>query len=93
MLNVNEYFEGAVKSISLKNEEGTSTVGVMEAGTYEFGTATIELMTVTSGQLEVLLPGESDWKTYRKGETFRLERNVRFQVKAAEQVAYFCLYL
>ena len=93
MLNVNEYFEGAVKSISLKNEEGTSTVGVMEAGTYVFGTATIELMTVTSGQLEVLLPGEPDWKIYRKTETFRIEKNVRFKVKAIGQVAYYCLYI
>ncbi|MDP2112731.1 MAG: pyrimidine/purine nucleoside phosphorylase, partial [Bacteroidota bacterium] len=49
MLKVNEYFGGTVKSIALENLEGVATVGVMEAGEYEFGTATIELMTITSG--------------------------------------------
>lgn len=93
MLKVNEYFEGAVKSIALENEEGTATIGVMEAGEYEFGTATIELMTITSGSLNVLLPGETEWKTFETGETFRVEKDVRFKVKAAKQVAYYCLYI
>ncbi|WP_423130246.1 pyrimidine/purine nucleoside phosphorylase [Gaoshiqia sp. Z1-71] len=93
MLKVNEYFGGTVKSIALENAEGVATVGVMESGEYEFGTSTIELMTVTSGLLDVLLPGETDWKTFGKGETFRLEKDVRFKVKANGQVAYYCLYL
>ena len=93
MLKVNEYFGGTVKSIALENAEGVATVGVMESGEYEFGTSTIELMTVTSGLLGVLLPGETDWKTFGKGETFRLEKDVRFKVKANGQVAYYCLYL
>ncbi|MCW0484228.1 pyrimidine/purine nucleoside phosphorylase [Gaoshiqia sediminis] len=93
MLKVNEYFGGTVKSVALENAEGTATVGVMEAGEYDFGTATIELMTVTSGLLDVMLPGETNWKTYSKGETFRVEKDVRFKVKANGQVAYYCLYL
>ncbi|RKD92829.1 pyrimidine/purine nucleoside phosphorylase [Mangrovibacterium diazotrophicum] len=93
MLKVNEYFGGTVKSIALENEEGTATIGVMEAGEYEFGTATIELMTITSGSLDVLLPGETEWKTYETGETFRVEKDVKFKVKAAQQVAYYCLYI
>ncbi len=93
MLKVNEYFEGAVKSIALENNDGVATIGVMEAGEYEFGTATIELMTVTSGLLDVMLPGESEWTTYSKGETFRVEKDVRFKVKANGQVAYYCLYI
>jgi len=93
MLKVNEYFEGAVKSIALENAEGTATIGVMEAGEYEFGTSTIELMTITSGSLNVLLPGEYEWKTYETGATFRVEKDVKFKVKAEEQVAYYCLYV
>lgn len=92
MLKVNEYFNGTVKSIALNNEEGTATVGVMEAGEYEFGTSTIEYMTITSGVLDVLLPGETEWKTYTKGETFVVQKDVVFQVKASTQVAYYCLY-
>jgi len=64
MLQVNEYFDGKVKSIGLENEEGKSTIGVMEPGDYESGTATIEYMTVTSGTMNVLLPGETEWKSF-----------------------------
>ena len=93
MLKVNEYFGGTVKSIALENEEGVATIGVMEAGEYEFGTGTIEHMTITSGVLDVMLPGELEWKIYQKGETFIVAKDVRFKVKANGQVAYYCLYL
>ena len=92
MLKVNEYFGGSVKSIAVENEEGTATVGVMEAGEYEFGTSTIEIMTITGGTLEVMLPGETIWTTYTKGGIFEVEKDVRFKVKALLQVSYHCLY-
>ena len=93
MLKVNEYFGGTVKSVALENAEGVATVGVMEAGEYEFGTGTIEHMTITSGVLEVMLPGDITWTSYQKGETFVVAKDVRFKVKASQQVAYYCLYL
>jgi hypothetical protein len=93
MLKVNEYFGGTVKSIALENADGVATIGVMEAGEYEFGTGTIEHMTITSGVLDVLLPGESEWKSFSKGETFVVQKDVRFKVKANGQVAYYCLYI
>jgi len=68
MLKVNEYFGGNVKSIAVENEEGVATVGVMEAGEYEFGTSTIEIMTITGGTLDVMLPGESQWKNTPKAK-------------------------
>ena len=92
MLKVNEYFGGSVKSIAVENEEGTATVGVMEAGEYEFGTSTIEIMTVTGGTLEVMLPGQTEWATFPKGGVFEVEKDVRFKVKASQPVAYHCLY-
>jgi uncharacterized protein YaiE (UPF0345 family) len=93
MLKVNEYFGGTVKSIALENDEGIATVGVMEAGEYEFGTGTIEHMTISSGVLDVILPGESGWTTYKKGDTFVIAKDVRFKVKADTQVAYYCQYI
>ena len=93
MLKVNEYFGGTVKSIALENTDGVATVGVMEAGEYEFGTGTIEQMTITSGVLNVMLPGKTTWIPYHKGETFEVAKDVRFKVKASQQVAYYCLYL
>jgi uncharacterized protein YaiE (UPF0345 family) len=92
MLKVNEYFDGKVKSIGFENEEGPVTAGVMEPGDFEFGTTSVEFMTVVSGSLTVLLPGESEWKTYAPFETFMVPKDAKFKVKVTEQTAYKCLY-
>lgn len=91
-LAVNSYFNDTVKSIALENGEGTSTVGVMSIGEYEFGTSQREYMTVVSGALIILLPGETEWKTFAKGETFIVEANQKFGVKVEEVTAYLCRY-
>lgn len=92
MFKTNEYFDGKVKSIALDCAEGKATVGVMAAGEYEFGTSTIEVMTVISGKLSVQMPGQKDWQTYRKYESFVVEKDTRFKVKADEDTPYLCLY-
>lgn len=92
MLTVNEYFEGQVKSISFAGADKPASVGVMEAGDYEFGTAAPEIMQVISGALTVLLPGETEWQTFNAGEQFSVIGNAKFQVKVATQTAYLCIY-
>ena len=92
MFKTNEYFDGKVMSIALETEDGPATIGVMAAGEYEFGTSTIEYMTVTSGALTVMLPGADVWKTYGKGETFIVEKDQKFQVKVKADSSYLCLY-
>jgi len=92
MIKVNEYFEGRVKSMAVDNEDGHSTVGVMEAGEYEFGTSTIEYMTVISGMMTVLLPGETKWKSYLPFQTFMVPTDSKFKLKLEEAAAYKCLY-
>ena len=92
MLNVNEYFNGAVKSIAIQEAEGRATVGVMAPGEYEFGTSTVELMSVVAGKLVVKLPGASEWQTFEAGTTFRVEPNAKFQLKVPADAAYLCRY-
>lgn len=92
MFKTNEYFDGKVKSIAFDTEEGRATVGVMAPGEYEFGTSTVEYMTVTSGLMSILLPGDSEWRDYREFETFRVDKDVKFQVRIAEDTSYRCLY-
>lgn len=92
MFKTNQYFDGKVVSIALDSAEGTATVGVMAAGEYEFGTATVEIMTVISGALTVQLPGETEWKTYNKSESFEVAKDVKFKVKCTEDTPYLCLY-
>lgn len=92
MFKTNEYFDGKVKSIAFETSEGPCTVGVMAKGEYVFGTSTIEFMTVTSGKMSVLLPGETEWKTYAEFETFVVPKDVKFQVKMDGDTSYRCLY-
>ncbi len=92
MFKTNEYFDGRVKSISFTTPEGSATVGVMAPGEYEFGTSTIEYMTITSGLMSILLPGNTEWLDYREFETFKVEKDVKFQVRVAEDTSYRCLY-
>jgi len=91
MITVNEYFNGAVKSLAFENN-GKSTVGVINSGEYEFGTSTHETMSIVEGTMEVLLPGESQWSTYTAGQQFEVPANTSFKVKTAQQVAYLCKY-
>lgn len=93
MITVNEYFDGAVKSLGYQTTDGKSTVGVMEEGEYEFGTSTDETMTIIEGALEVLLPGETDWKIYEKGDSFAVPANASFDVRTTVQTSYLCKYL
>jgi len=72
MFNVNEYFEGKVKSIGFQTETLPATVGVMAPGEYEFGTSQKETMQVVSGALEVKLPGEPEYSSYLTGQSLLL---------------------
>jgi uncharacterized protein YaiE (UPF0345 family) len=92
MFKINEYFDGKVKSIAFKTNDGPATVGVMAAGEYEFGTSTVEVITVTSGKLAAVLPGNSRWGYYGPGESFTVAANQKFKVKADEETSYLCLY-
>ncbi len=92
MFKTNEYFEGKVMSIAVETAEGPATIGAMKAGEYEFGTSSVEFMTVTSGVMAVQQPGENEWKDYNEFETFRVEKDVKFKVKMAGDTTYRCLY-
>ena len=92
MLETNEYFDGKVKSIGFKTSTLPATVGVMEAGEYEFATSQKETMTVISGALTVMLPNTREWKTFNQGDVFIVEANEKFQLKVDIATAYLCTY-
>jgi purine/pyrimidine-nucleoside phosphorylase len=92
MFNVNEYFDGKVKSLAFDNSDGKFTCGVMAPGDYEFGTSTVEIMTVVSGKLTIMLPESFDWKVFRAGDSFTVEKDKKFKVKIEEPSAYLCQY-
>jgi uncharacterized protein YaiE (UPF0345 family) len=92
MFNVNEYFDGKVKSIVFQTQTLPATVGVMAPGEYEFGTSQKEVMTVVNGELTVKLPKSTDWETYSTGGSFTVAANQTFQVKVSVETAYLCTY-
>ena len=92
MLSVNEYFDGQVKSIAFEAEDLPATVGVMSPGEYQFATSQREYMTVVSGELRTLLPGQQEWRSFSAGETFTVEANESFDLQVAVPTAYLCKY-
>lgn len=93
-LEGNSYFDGAVTSRTVNFADGSrKTLGFMLPGEYEFGTAEAELMEITSGELEVKLPGEDAWKKIQGGESFNVPSNSKFQVKVIGITDYCCSYL
>ncbi|MBU0487171.1 MAG: pyrimidine/purine nucleoside phosphorylase [Bacteroidetes bacterium] len=92
MFKTNEYFDGKVKSISFQSDRGPATVGAMSEGEYVFGTTTKEYMTIISGSMEVLVPGQADWLVFTDGQTFSIEQDVKFKVRVRKDVAYLCIY-
>lgn len=92
MLQVNEYFDGNVKSIALQTRTLPATIGVMSKGEYTFGTSVKETMQVVNGELCVQLPGEQNWQTFTDGQVFEVEGNASFNVKVMVDTAYFCQY-
>ncbi|HLS38513.1 MAG TPA: pyrimidine/purine nucleoside phosphorylase [Sphingobacterium bovisgrunnientis] len=91
MINLNEYFEGAVKSLAYENG-GKSTVGVIEAGEFEFGTSTPETMLIIEGEMKVLLPGNTAWQIFSAGQQFEVAANASFKVRVDTPTSYLCKY-
>lgn len=92
MISANEYFDATVKSLGYETPNGQSTVGVMEEGNYEFGTSSHETMTVIEGELIALLPGETETKSFKNGQSFEVEANSSFKVQSVGQTSYLCVY-
>ena len=89
----NIYFDGQVISRTVIFTDGTKkTLGVMLPGNYEFATEAQELMEISSGAMEVMLPNASDWISVTSGMSFEVEANAKFSVRVHEVTNYCCSY-
>lgn len=90
----NVYFEGKVTSRTVIFEDGTKkTLGVMLPGEYQFNTAEKELMEITVGELEVLLPEAADWKKVIGPDAFTVPANSAFSLKVSTITDYICSFI
>ncbi len=89
----NVYFEGKVTSRTVVFADGSKkTLGIMLPGDYDFGTDAAEVMEILAGEMEVLLPGQTEWKTYTAGDSFNVPANSRFQLQVKTVADYCCSY-
>ena len=89
----NVYFDGQVSSRSVIFADGTmKTLGLMLPGEYEFGTDVKELMEITSGELEVLLPEATEWQAFTGDMSFEVPAKAKFGVKVHQITNYVCSY-
>jgi hypothetical protein len=91
MINVNEYFDGKVKSLGQELAGRRFTVGVIEPGEFTFGTGTEEVMEIVFGEMAVTHP-DGKRAVYSKGQTFTVPANAKFTVAVHAPVSYLCLY-
>ena len=90
----NVYFDGKVTSRAVVFEDGSKkTLGFMMAGEYSFDTAAAEVMEILGGEMEVLLPGSTHWKTVKAGESFDVPANSTFDLVVKEYADYCCSYV
>ncbi|QHI69515.1 pyrimidine/purine nucleoside phosphorylase [Tichowtungia aerotolerans] len=90
----NVYFDGKVTSRAVLFEDGTKkTLGVMLAGDYEFNTDAAEIMEMLGGEMTVLIAGETEWKTYQEGTSFKVPANSSFRLKVPVLADYCCSYV
>jgi uncharacterized protein YaiE (UPF0345 family) len=90
----NVYFGGTVTSRTILFANGEKkTLGIMMPGEYEFGTADKEIMEILAGDLNVLLPGGSDWKEFSAGLSFEVPANSKFKLKVTALTDYCCSYI
>lgn len=92
MLEVNEYFDGNVKSIAFKTTTLPATVGVMAPGKYTFNTTQKETMTVISGRLTTKLPNTDQWADFTVGDDFTVDAQQSFELIVKADTAYLCTY-
>lgn len=89
----NIYFDGKVTSRTVWLPDGNKlTLGIMLPGEYEFGTDSLEVMDILSGELKVQLPGEVVWREISGRGTFTVPANSSFKLEVSSVTDYCCSY-
>ncbi len=90
----NIYFDGQVTSRTVIQPDGSKkTLGIMNPGTYTFGTELAEHMEILAGEVEVILEDDSNVETVKGGEYFEIPANSKFDIKVKTITDYCCTYI
>jgi purine/pyrimidine-nucleoside phosphorylase len=90
----NVYYDGKVTSRTVMFADGTKkTLGILMPGEYEFGTDAKEIMEIQSGELTVLLPGQTEWISINGTGEFTVPANAKFKLDVKTVSDYICSYI
>lgn len=90
----NVYFDGGVTSRTVRMPDGSrKTLGIMQPGEYELTTGAAEVMEILSGELTVLLSGETQWRPVRGGESFDVPSRSLFRLRVGKLTDYCCSFI
>lgn len=90
----NVYFNGKVTSRTVRFADGSmKTLGFMLPGEYEFNTGDPEVMEIQAGELDVLLPGRTEWQAVSAGESFDVPGAAAFTVRVRTPTDYICSFI
>ena len=87
----NVYFDGRCVSHTIRLADGSrKSVGVIFPSKLTFNTGAPEVMEINAGVCKVKLPGASEWRTVRAGESFEAPGNASFDIETLETLDYVC---
>lgn len=90
----NIYFDGKVVSHTVLFPDGSKkTLGIMQAGEYEFSTGAAETMEILSGELDWQIKGDTSWQHVVAGEAFNVPANSAFLMKVPAVSDYCCSFV
>ena len=89
----NVYFDGKCISHSLVMADGSKkSVGVILPARLTFNTGAPEVMETVAGACRVLLKGETEWKSYGEGQSFKVPGNSSFEIEVAGEPYHYVCY-
>ena len=91
MFKLRKYHGNRVESLTYEKDGEAASVGILSPGEYEFGAVEKETTTVCSGEISVKVGDETEWKSYKKGETFVVPPQTSFMMKVSDMSTYFCM--
>lgn len=87
----NVYFDGKCVSHTVLFADGTrKTVGVILPSTLTFKTSASEVMEGVEGVCRVRLAGESEWREWGAGQSFRVPADSSFEIACDQPYHYVC---
>jgi len=94
LTKANVYFDGKVVSHTVVfADQSKKTLGLIDSGSYHFGTNEPERMDIIAGNCSVVLDGETASNSYGEGQTFKVPGKSGFTITVTGGIVqYICSF-